>query len=285
MDRQRARVLLRAERFRLQERLKALAGEEATMATRIRQQLASLDRAQQRLEAGAELTAEECRLDTSVIFWECDGASTTREGHMTDSMTDSIALGVNGLSIPPGTHICAFFRGIPERDEVLVPFLKEGLRAGDKCTCIIDDGADGVRAALGAAQGPSGAGQLDIQPSKDAYLRRGTFSTQDMLDFWEESVAAALGEQGFPFARSAGETTWTLRELPDLHDFMTYEAELNRFLPRYPQVIMCLYDLDRFGGQVLVDILKTHPKVLMGSTVLDNLYYLEPDEFLARRGR
>jgi hypothetical protein len=281
MDGQRARVFLRAERFRLQERLKALADEEVTTATRIRQQLASLDRAQQRLEAGAELTAEECRLDTSVIFWECEGASMMREGHM----TDSIALGVNGLSIPPGTHICAFFRGIPERDEILVPFLMEGLSAGDKCTCIIDDGVEGVRTALGVAQGSAGAGQLDIGPSKDAYLRRGTFSTQDMLDFWEESVGAALGEQGFPFARSAGETTWTLRELPDLHDFMTYEAELNRFLPRYPQVIMCLYDLDQFGGQILVDILKTHPKVLMGSTVLENLYYLEPDEFLASRGR
>jgi hypothetical protein len=282
MDGQRARVLLRAERFRLQERLKALAGEEATIATRIRQQLASFDRAQHRLEAGAELTAEECRLDTPVIFWECEGVSTRSEGHM----TESIALGVNGLSIPPGTHICAFFRGIPERDEIMVPFLMEGLRAGDKCTCIIDDGVDGVRTALGAALAPCAAGgQLHIQPSKDAYLRRGTFSTQGMLDFWEESVGAALGEQGFPFSRSVGDATFTLRELPDLYDFMTYEAELNRFLPRYPQVIMCLYDLDRFGGQVLVEILKTHPKVLMGSTVLDNLYYLEPDEFLASRGR
>ncbi|MGH2578412.1 MAG: MEDS domain-containing protein [Actinomycetota bacterium] len=201
-------------------------------------------------------------------------------------MTDSVALGLNGLSIPPGTHICALFRGIPERDEIMLPFLREGLRAGDKCTCIIDDGIDEVRAVLGKEPGPSAvAGQLDIQPSKAAYLRSGTFSTQDMLDFWDESVGAALGEQGFPFARSAGETTWTLTELPDLYDFMTYEAELNRFLPRYPQVILCLYDLDRFGRSILVDILKTHPKVLMGSTILENLYYLEPDEFLASRGR
>ncbi|HKN92596.1 MAG TPA: MEDS domain-containing protein [Acidimicrobiia bacterium] len=200
-------------------------------------------------------------------------------------MTESIALGLNGLSIPPGTHICAFFRGIPERDEIMVPFLLEGLRSGDKCTCIIDDGLDAVRVALGGHLGASAvAHQLDIQPSKAAYLRRGTFSTQDMLDFWDESVGAALNDQGFPFARSAGETTWTLSELPDLNDFLTYESELNRFLPRYPQVIMCLYDLDRFGGQILVDILKTHPKVLMGSTVLENLYYLEPDEFLASRG-
>jgi RNA polymerase-binding transcription factor DksA len=53
MDEQWARVLLRSERFRLQELLKALAGEETSShAARIRQQLAALDRAQTRLEAG-----------------------------------------------------------------------------------------------------------------------------------------------------------------------------------------------------------------------------------------
>ena len=48
-------------------------------------------------------------------------------------------------------------------------------------------------------------------------------------------------------------------------------------------MILCLYDLDRFDGDVLVDILKTHPKVLVGGMVLDNPYYLEPAEFLAAR--
>jgi hypothetical protein len=201
-------------------------------------------------------------------------------------MRDSIGLGLNGLSIPVGTHICAFFRGIPERDQIMVPFLREGLRAGDKCMCIIDDGVDEVRRALGADAGPpatAGSHQVDIRSSRETYLRRGRFSTQEMLDFWDDSVGAALSDDGFQFVRSTGETTWTLKELPGLHDFLTYEAELNRFLPRYPQVVMCLYDLDHFGGEILVDILKTHPKVLMGGTVLENLYYLEPDEFLASR--
>lgn len=201
-------------------------------------------------------------------------------------MTDSVALGMNGLSIPPGSHICAFFRGVSERDQIMVPFLREGLRTGDKCMCILDDEVDGVRTALGADGGLSTDAerhQLDIRSSKETYLRRGAFSTREMLSFWDDSVGAALNADGFPFVRSAGETTWTLKELPGLYDFLTYEAELNRFLPRYPQVIMCLYDLDHFGGEVLVDILKTHPKVLMGGTVLENLHYLEPDEFLASR--
>ena len=202
-------------------------------------------------------------------------------------MTDSVALGTNGLSLAPGTHICAFFRGVTERDEIMVPFLREGLRAGDKCTCIVDDGADAVRMALGADDGVRLADdrrQLDMLSSKETYLRRGTFSTQEMLDYWEDAISTALRDDEFSFARSAGETTWTLKELPGLFEFMTYEAQLNRFLPRYPQVILCLYDLDHFGGAVLVDILKTHPKVLMGGTILENLYYVPPDEFLASRG-
>jgi len=142
---------------------------------------------------------------------------------------------------------------------------------------------DDVRAALGAGGGAGAEAELDFRSSKETYLRRGTFSTQEMLDYWDDSVGAAINKDGFTFARSVGETTWTLKALPGLHDFMTYEAELNRFVPRYPQVIMCLYDLDRFSGQNLVDILKTHPKVLMGGTVLENLHYMEPQEFLASR--
>jgi hypothetical protein len=54
-------------------------------------------------------------------------------------------------------------------------------------------------------------------------------------------------------------------------------------MPRYHQVILCLYDIDRFGGGIVVDMLKTHPRVLLGGAVLENPFYLSPDEFLATR--
>jgi hypothetical protein len=125
-------------------------------------------------------------------------------------MTDSISLGLDGLTIPAGTHICAFFRGIPERDQIMVPFLREGLRAGNKCMCIIDDEVEGVRTALGADGGFAADAEghrLDIRSSTETYLRRGTFSTQEMLNFWDDSVGAALNKEGYPFVRSTGETT------------------------------------------------------------------------------
>jgi hypothetical protein len=117
--------------------------------------------------------------------------------------------------------------------------------------------------------------------SENTYLSDGKFSTDSMLEFWDTAVGEAF-EHGFGFSRAAGEMTWALRQLPGVEDLIVYESQLNRFLPKYPQVIMCLYELGRFSGEVLVDVLKTHPKVLLGGMLLDNPYYLAPDEFLSR---
>jgi hypothetical protein len=201
-------------------------------------------------------------------------------------MPNSVALGVPGVQIAPGDHICAFYPSLADRDEILVPYLNEGLKAGDKCVCVVDASApEAVLAALGADVdlGPYlGRHQLEVQRSDETYLQGGSFSTDAMLDFWNRSVGGAVAG-GFAFARAVGEMTWALRQMPGVEELVGYESRLNRFLPRYPQVILCLYELDQFSGEVLVDVLKTHPKVLLGGMVLDNPYYLEPDEFLATR--
>jgi hypothetical protein len=201
-------------------------------------------------------------------------------------MPSSVALGVPGVQIAPGDHICAFYPSLADRDEILVPYLREGLKSGDKCVCVVDaSDPEHVLAELGADVdlGPYlGRHQLEVQRSDETYLRGGTFSTDAMLEFWNQAVGGATAA-GFGFTRAVGEMTWALRQMPGVEELIGYESRLNRFLPRYPQVILCLYELDQFSGEVLVDVLKTHPKVLLGGMVLDNPYYLEPDEFLATR--
>jgi hypothetical protein len=195
-----------------------------------------------------------------------------------------IGLAVPGVELRTGDHICAFYPSLDERDGILVPYIREGLAAGDKCICVID-GPDvgGLADAFGppvdeqADESP----QLDMRRSEDTYLADGSFSMDAMIDFWDASVGSAVNE-GFQFARAAGEMTWALRHFPGVEDLITYESLLNRYLPKHPQVIMCLYELGRFSGEVLVDVLKTHPKVLLGGMLLDNPYYLDPDEFLLR---
>lgn len=162
---------------------------------------------------------------------------------------------------------------------------RRSLRSGDKCVCVLDDGdPEHLRAALVAEMEAetSDEGQLDLHISHDTYLLGGGFSTSAMLAFWDAVVGEAMAG-GYPFSRAVGEMTWALRQMPGVEELFAYESKLNDFLPCYPQVILCMYDLDRFSGEVLVDILKTHPTVLIGGMVLDDPYYLEPAQFLAAR--
>ena len=202
-----------------------------------------------------------------------------------DSLLNLTSPGVPGLPLGPGDHVCAFYSGLAERDEVLVPYLREGLRRGEKCVCVVDaTDPEAVIGALGAEPDTASGleDQLDVRRSSETYLLDGRFSINRMLDFWDVTVGGAVAG-GFSFARAVGEMTWALRQMPGVEDLVRYESELNRFLPRYPQMILCLYDLERFNAEVLVDVLKTHPKVLLRGMILDNPYFLEPDEFLASR--
>lgn len=203
-------------------------------------------------------------------------------------MTHTLELGIPGLRLTAGDHVCGFYRGPGERDEILIPYLRAGLVTGDKCICVVDAVEPReVLAALGSEAEVDGwisDTQLELRASTEAYLRSGRFCTEEMLAFWEAFVGPAVTGK-FHFARSVGEMTWALRQAPGVEELVGYESELNRFLPRYPQVILCLYDLERFGGEIIIDIVKTHPRILLGGMVLDNPNYLEPDEFLAVRSR
>jgi hypothetical protein len=200
-------------------------------------------------------------------------------------------LGIPGVSIASGDHLCAFYFGRAERDAVMLPFLRAGLRAGDRCLCVVDspeipdvlasideDADDGIDVA-----GCVASQQLDVRKSSAAYLRTGTFSPEGMISFLDETVGDATTTGGVHFFRTTGETGWALEGAPGVEELIDYESELNRFVPRYPQAILCLYDLERFGGGMMVDLLRTHPKILLGGLVLENPHYLSPDEFRALR--
>lgn len=196
---------------------------------------------------------------------------------MAGATTEAIKIGISGLSVSQGTHMCGFFRGRQERDEIVLPFLREGLRSGDKCLWAVE-ATD--RDALANAKIAAG-NRLDIVLSSDIYFGPGDFSVSRILDYWDRWAAASLAGGGRFCARAVGEMTRAVVDVMGTTNLIRYESELNRFAHRYRQVLLCLYDLDHFRGDLLFDIMKTHPKVLMGSTVLENLYYFPPGQWAA----
>ena len=195
-------------------------------------------------------------------------------------MTASESLTIMNRSVPSGTHICAFYRGPAGRDEVVLPFLADGIRAGQKCICVLESLAPAdVLVRLDRQVGLGGSvetGQLELTTPADAYLLSGTFSGDDMLSYWQQAAAAASGGQGSGLLRAAGEMPSALDHPDGRLEFFRYEARITTFAADLPAVLLCLYDLQRFGAEVLVDSLRTHPMVVVDGGVHDNPYYIEP---------
>jgi MEDS: MEthanogen/methylotroph, DcmR Sensory domain len=197
-------------------------------------------------------------------------------------MTDTMPSGIDEIRLLPGNHVCAFYRGDHDRDRLLHGYLSAGLAAGDKCICVVDSAFTAKRLqSLTRASSEAGysTGQLDIHLPESTYLAGGEFTPSDMLTFWTEGMIKAQHE-GYSFCRLAGEMTWALRDAPGVENLVGYESELNRVTASYPVVVLCLYDLDLFSGEVVINVVKTHPQVLVQGILVENPYFIGPDEFL-----
>jgi DNA-binding CsgD family transcriptional regulator len=93
-------------------------------------------------------------------------------------------------------------------------------------------------------------------------------------------VDAAIGDD-FDLLRAAGEMSWVLPGPPGWDDLFRYESAVNEAVEQMPAILICLYDLQKFGADMLVEVLHTHPKVLLDRTVIDNPHYLPPAEYPA----
>jgi DNA-binding CsgD family transcriptional regulator len=192
----------------------------------------------------------------------------------------TVSMGIPGINeVDPGTHFCALYSGRAERDRLLFPFLQEGIREGDKCLCLIDDAEPAeIRNRVEKQQNGellNQSKQLDVDRTSEVYLQSGRFSVGQMISFLAVRLTQAA-ESEFPLLRAAGEMSWVLPQADGAEDFFAYESAVNQLVEHKPAVFMCMYDLRRFGISMLVDVLKTHPKVLLDGMVLDNPNYLAP---------
>lgn len=189
------------------------------------------------------------------------------------------------IGLVRGDHVCGFYYGEEERDALLLPFLREGLVTGDKCVVVIDSTRpDEVIARIGGTPDAVTSGQLEFYHSDETYLRTGTFEPDLMISFWEERADRIHRDGAFTFVRLVGEMSWLERVPPARGSVVRYESWADEFASRYAQTVLCMYDLRRLGSGVLMDLLRTHSKLLLGGLVLENPHHISADEFDAARG-
>lgn len=183
-------------------------------------------------------------------------------------------------------HIAAFFRSRDEQFEVLRSYITEGIQAGEKTLHICDPGLKHDHAqrleGLGVpVRDCTRTGQLEVLGWDEAHIKGGGFDADTMLSMLEEVVRTSHAE-GFPRVRIMGEMEWALDEKPSLQRVVEYESRVNLLLNRIQQPAICVYDLQRFSGSVVIDVLRTHPYALIEGELRENPFYVPPEEFLGR---
>jgi hypothetical protein len=194
----------------------------------------------------------------------------------------SIHLG--GATLGKYRHVCALFHDREQEYRALLPFIKEGLDQGDSAMHLLDAGlCQDHRRRLGGAgidvATREDSGQLQLRVWEQSYLRDGRFDKDRMLDLLA-SIWAPRAEGTAAVVRLVAHMEWALLDRPGSADLVEYESRLNTGLIGVPHVAVCVYDLTRFSGDIVVDIMRTHPVTIIGGVVRENPFFVPPEEFV-----
>ncbi|MGH8998619.1 MAG: MEDS domain-containing protein, partial [Acidimicrobiia bacterium] len=186
-------------------------------------------------------------------------------------MTDT-ENGAAGVSFADGEHVCVFYRGPGERDAFLREWVGAGFAAGDKCLCVAGaaDAAAMADSLQAGAPAPPRPDQLTVLPVA-RYLTDGSFVPEATFARWDALIGGYVGD-GFERVRGVGDLSWVLdagepADPSRTGPLLRYEALCNTLVGRHPVSIACMYDLDRFGADVVAAVLDQHSAVLAGGVL------------------
>lgn len=196
---------------------------------------------------------------------------------------EAVDVQIHGRTLPHPPHVCAFFNSKEEEFRVLGQFIQDGVEQGEKALHIVDARAhaDHLRRLREIAPDADAykRGQIEVKLWEDAYLKDGYFDQNRQLALIEALLQQGRVE-GYERTRLVANMEWALEDRAGVEDIVEYEARLNYILPKYIDPVICTYDLTRFSGDVVMDMLRTHPLVIVGGVLQENPFYIPPDEFL-----
>ena len=175
-------------------------------------------------------------------------------------------------------HACAFVTGPAEERAVIDPFFVEGMRRGEKAVYIVDpEHREEHEARLGASA--SSADLLEVTTWNDAHLKGGTFDQERMMAALDEMIRdhAATGK---PPMRVVGQMGWVFSSPPGIEDLVAYEASVNDVLNRGKTPTVCVYDVRRLNGSMVMDLLRAHPLTVLNGVLHENPFYTPAKEML-----
>ncbi len=189
-----------------------------------------------------------------------------------------------GTMLREDRHVCAFFNSAAEEYDALLPFICDGIDCGHRAYHVLPDHHkpdhfQRLRNAGVDVETAMKSRQLEVAVPEDTYLKTGRFNKDVMLALVQETLegGAALG---FPLTRMIAHAEMVLDDWKSGNEFVEYEMRLNELLPNYEDPVVCIYDTNLLTAPYAVDILRTHPMVIIGGVLVENNFFTRPHDFI-----
>jgi hypothetical protein len=206
--------------------------------------------------------------------------------HITTSNQEVMQLGIGNYSCNWGTHICGLYETENERDEIIFGFLKQGSLNNDlQLYCPVERSAqefynDFLDYCPQCYEKLNDKDHFELLSARELYYPNGQFDPwhmdKSLNNFFTESQT-----NGKRNIRATAEMVWALEAIPGIEHLMAYEARLNYFIPGKPWISICMYNVNRFDGATVMNVLRTHPYTISGGIITQNPYFTHPDQWLA----
>jgi hypothetical protein len=165
-----------------------------------------------------------------------------------------------------------------------VPFFKDGFERKEKCMYIFDqEPPHPIYSEFDHVQTHpedlSKARQMEIYSFEDTYTRDGVFNAERMIQDLKENAAKSK-ELGYNGLRVAGEMSWAVSNGTPVERLIEYEVMLDAEFPDQNNLAgICQYDETQFSPHVLIDIIRTHPYLIIYGKLYQNKYFYTNPKF------
>ncbi len=162
---------------------------------------------------------------------------------------------LEGIAVDHGSHLCTLYESDLGQQKLAIPFLADGLEAGETC-CFVAAPQDQtpILEQLGALR----RGLSDDIHGGRLVTMEGMGSGPAMLEHLED-LFIQVTRSGKRFIRLLGDMAWSSYQGLDRDELVEFEMKYTHSLARrFPVVSLCQYDARRFSGVDVLHALKCH---------------------------
>lgn len=169
----------------------------------------------------------------------------------------------------PGDHLAALYESRSEWRSSVMPFLQTGLEMGQKVICLAGSRDFGYLARQYAPiiDPALKSGQLlllDANSFKNKYKNPSSHIIETLNSYMQNSGTVRFS------------LDWMFKFYPP-EQLQQFEAMLHNFIHESGAILFCQYNLKHLESSTAKAVLESHPQVVRGNTLCQNIYYIPSD--------